>query len=253
MSTALVIGEPGTLEDLNLDKLAGVANGEYAGLQRDMSNGLAHAIAIGEALNEVARRLPYGQFNPWMIEHFVGSLSAAQRCMRLARNRERIEAEGATGGINEAMRLISGGPVDSGVRRRLIEANSSEAKQLRAEGKTYAAIAETLGFSLETARRYVNDLGGPRGSKYRKNSETDHARYRRTYAQAKAISKPVADAYAWTRRTAQRLDQAIDAEVDRETRVALKDALTIVHEAEDAILAALGLSRGAISTQRKAS
>ena len=208
MSTALAICDPESVEVWDLDKLATVANEEYAGLRHDMASGVAHAMAIGEVLEEITRRLPYGKVNEWVIEHFDGGLGAAYRCLRVWRNRELIRAE-EIANVSEAMRFLRGKPADTSLNRRMMEAHSSEAKELRAKGLTYAAIGQILDISHTTARLWVNDLKQSNlatPNRSRPSRQTELAEYRRTHAQAKAISKPVADAYSWTRRTAQRLE-----------------------------------------------
>jgi hypothetical protein len=84
--TARVIAFPNSLTDL-----AARIRTEHEGTVAAMRRGVEHAIRAGELLIEAKGKVPHGQWLSWLATTGVPE-RAAQRYMRLARNRAEIEA-----------------------------------------------------------------------------------------------------------------------------------------------------------------
>jgi protein gp37 len=74
-----------------LADLAARINAEHVAVANSLTTSIKHAIAAGDLLIEAKRKVPHGEWLPW-LEYCGVSDRVAQRYMRLARNRKAIEA-----------------------------------------------------------------------------------------------------------------------------------------------------------------
>jgi hypothetical protein len=86
-------------------------NDEHRRCDEAVSTALDHAMRAGDLLIEARADIGHGNWQAWIEENFEGSARRAQEYMRLARNREAIEAEKARSpallGIDRALRAIA--------------------------------------------------------------------------------------------------------------------------------------------------
>jgi hypothetical protein len=86
-------------------------NDEHRRCDEAVSTALDHAMRAGDLLIEARADIGHGNWQAWIEENFEGSLRRAQEYMRLAKNRESIEAEKARSsallGIDRALRAIA--------------------------------------------------------------------------------------------------------------------------------------------------
>ncbi len=95
----------------SLPDLAARIRAEHEATATAMKGAVEHAIAAGELLLQAKGQLKHGQWLPWLEQNCEISERSAQRYMRLAENREQIEAKSATVSdltIRDAAKLLSG-------------------------------------------------------------------------------------------------------------------------------------------------
>jgi hypothetical protein len=82
---------------VSLADLAARIRAEHEGVRSAIKRGIEHALKAGELLIEAKKRLDqHGQWMPWLRDHCAMSYRTAALYMRLAKNRETIEAQIAT-------------------------------------------------------------------------------------------------------------------------------------------------------------
>jgi hypothetical protein len=94
----------------SLVTLADDINREHQAAETAARSAIAHALQAGLLLIEAKRRLPHGEFLPWLKENCVVSERQAQNYMRAARNWQALEAKSAPGAdltLKGALRLLS--------------------------------------------------------------------------------------------------------------------------------------------------
>jgi hypothetical protein len=91
--------------------LAAAINDEHRRCGEALLTALDHAMRAGDLLIQAKAEIGHGNWQAWIEENFEGSLRSAQDYMRLAKNRETIEAEKARSsaplGIDRALRAIA--------------------------------------------------------------------------------------------------------------------------------------------------
>lgn len=95
---------------------------------------IVHARRAGWLLWEVKKRLPHGQFLPWVRTHFRGSLSTANNYANIARRWEELRSKCETRAVNELpMRLALSMLADDGeaVERWSSKLHHKEAREER--------------------------------------------------------------------------------------------------------------------------
>jgi hypothetical protein len=121
------------------------------------------AIAAGDALHAAKKKLAHGKFLPWLKKHCGLSEREAQRYMRLAKNRERIEAEIDANptrvthlSLRSALRLISPPKVvEATARAKLDQKPAARAAKAAPVLSSRAWIAA----SLDERRRFLEAIG----------------------------------------------------------------------------------------------
>lgn len=78
---------------VSLDALATRINEEHRACDEALREGLRHAVNAGELLIEAKSRCSHGMWGAWLEENFEGSNRTAQAYMRVARNRDAIDAK----------------------------------------------------------------------------------------------------------------------------------------------------------------
>jgi Protein of unknown function (DUF3102) len=78
-----------------LTELAARIKAEHEATAATMKRSVEHAMAAGDLLIEAKARLSHGQWLPWLTEHCAISERSAQLYMRIAKNRQAIEARNA--------------------------------------------------------------------------------------------------------------------------------------------------------------
>src|SRR4029077_15336972 len=77
----------------SLVDLAAKVKAEHTAVDAALKESVAHAIKAGELLIEAKALLKHGQWLPWLAEHCSISDRSAQLYMRIAKNREMVEAQ----------------------------------------------------------------------------------------------------------------------------------------------------------------
>jgi Protein of unknown function (DUF3102) len=96
---------------LSLPDLAARIRAEHEGAEVAWQRALVHAMAAGELLIEAKAQVKHGQWLPWLAEHCGIKERTAQVYMRMAKNREEIEAKSAGSAdmtIEGAIKLLAG-------------------------------------------------------------------------------------------------------------------------------------------------
>ena len=237
MST-LVTTEP------TLEELAATANKEHRLCERASLNLLLHAVRAGDALVQVRDRVPQGEFEAWIRDHFVATSRTARTYMRVSLYREEIEGAES---LAEAWRRVQylPWPWHPGRGQVLPVELRDEALRLRKEGHTQSAVAEELGVHLNTVRRwerpdYFNERNR-RAYRRRREAELEDRRASRDRAVRK-IGGSMAESYSRIRLALDSLQAAHDEATDREVKAACGAAMAKLHGAEDEIVKALGIS-----------
>lgn len=76
----------------DLVAVASEINKEHRLCEEAAGKAVSHAIRCGELLTAAKSKIPHGHWGAWLSENFEGSVRTAQVYMRLANNREAIEA-----------------------------------------------------------------------------------------------------------------------------------------------------------------
>jgi hypothetical protein len=106
--------------DNSLPDLAARIKAEHEAAAESLRDSVRHAIAAGALLIEAKTKLQHGQWLPWLRDHCTISERTAQLYMRVAKNRDEVEAQirnGATDlSLNETAALLM---LSSDVRKLL--------------------------------------------------------------------------------------------------------------------------------------
>lgn len=219
-----------------LHELAAVVNREYELAFQAARTSLEHAIRCGEALSEARIQVPEGQWSAWLTENFNGASSTANKMMRLALYQHQLP-EGV--GVDGAHAMLQGLQRTNGM---IVEAEPSTKRAAvrlyNRGGMTLEQVADQFGVCASTVHNWVK-----RDERLRRDEAARKALERQERDRAvRKIGGAVAESYSLLRKTAQALDRAAEEATDREVRAALNSAMAKLHEAEDEIVKALGLS-----------
>ena len=246
MSVTPVVGT------VTLDELAARANAEHELVVKAGEAMIEHAIRAGEALLEAQAQLPWGQWEPWLDEHFNQSRVNAAIYMRIARYRDFVIESGITS-IRSARRLLSehcDSEAQEPPRHPQHLRLEVEACRLHKSGMPKKHIAELLDVRPEQVTYWTNPAA------YRKRIEGNRRRKRRAQearralerqrrdAAVKKIGGSAAEMYSLIRKALQEGETA-EAQVEgRDHRLAMREAISALHKAEDEIVIALGIAHG---------
>jgi Protein of unknown function (DUF3102) len=113
--------------DNSLPDLAARIKAEHQAVSEALSESVRHAMAAGELLIEAKDQLQHGQWLPWLRDHCTISERTAQLYMRVAKNRDEVEAQMRNGAadlsLNETAALLM---LSSDVRKLLNFAKGAE-------------------------------------------------------------------------------------------------------------------------------
>lgn len=235
------------LAAMTLDELAAEANREYMRGAEAANHALYYWMRSGEILLTVKDRLLPSDWIQWLETQWNASVSWGQFCVRLATYKDEVEASG-TKSVREAKQLMAGLPPVA-AKRGLDETPhlKRQAQELKEAGWSRRSIAEELGKHPSTISKWLN----PQTYEKAKRANRDYARRRKAADRllhkernAKEIAKrkdPVSDAYSMIRKLTQVVDQGKAEVQDREGKEALRRAEDLLHQADAAIVRALGL------------
>lgn len=233
-----------------LDELATTINQEHRLVLADLGSVTAHAVTCGLELIEVQRRLPYGQWEKWKVEHLDMADDTAGVYMRLAEFRHLI---GPGDSITEARRIISALAPGRISRRGPGHANvyggdfEKDVRRLRDQGLSIRKIASLVNAAPSTVRfrldgEYRKRVNAQTLQRKRQRKELHAALRRQRQDEAvKARGGPPAEAYSLIRKCLQILDRELANAESPEERGAWRSALAAAHQVEDGIVAALKL------------
>lgn len=235
-----------------LDTLAETVNREYTLAYDSAVQALEHAIACGEALIEARTLVPDGQWVKWVKENLNINTGTMHRFIRLATYKDELgAAERKPTSINAAigyLKQIDVPAARSNRNGRKPTFDVEEAKRLHKQGLTYKRIGEILGVS-DVAIAYQLNPDAPRKKhihnaryKQRRNEERKALEKATVAKQVAKTGGAVAEAYSLIRRAEAALEQA-QKETKVPNRLSLKEAMSHLHKAEDAVVAALKKER----------
>jgi Protein of unknown function (DUF3102) len=149
MSVKLAVANDAVAGSNSLPMLAAIIRAEHKATSDSLKQSVKHAMACGDALIEAKAQVPHGQWLPWLADNCDLSERSAQLYMRIAKNRDAIEAKYASGvadlNLNQAAALLF---------------LSSEAKQLFAfiaELKNTASSEEIVQLCLDHGVGIIHD------------------------------------------------------------------------------------------------
>jgi hypothetical protein len=248
--TDLVKADRPDLAAMTLNELAAEANAQHARVLAAASEMFRHAIAVGAALEAIRDKTLAGNWGKWCEDNLDFTRVTANVYRRIFYYRDCLsETEGLS--IAQAVEQLRGKPrIDSGPVYRGLpteQATREEIADLHAAGLTLTELAAIYGRDRGTIRRWVNPeyrrkdnerLRMRRAEKRLEKRRQLESRIGRTIAKRK---DPVSDAYSMIRKLTQVVDQGKAEVQDREGKEALRRAEDLLHQADAAIVKALGL------------
>ena len=233
-----------SLSEASLDELAAIVRRENEEALQAVSAAFEHAVNAGNALNEAFLRTPRGEWKAWLESCGLTQQSASdyRRIAYFAPELRRVDIAtvGAARRHLKANRMQvpwRGGHVNTGWPVEMLQ----QAQAMRSDGATYKQIAEEFGVS----QAFVWEGLNPRAAKkyqQRRIAERSLLRRARRDKEMKVAGGATYESYSLLRKCAQVLQTAIDREANREAKVALTNALTKVHHAEDEMVRAVRLT-----------
>lgn len=255
--TELVTTERRDLAKMTLDQLAFAANAEHQEGRRKAGEALEHMIQTGQFLLEARSRfmrevidsgkggrIQRGEWKQWLETNFEGSVKSGAACQRLAFYQQEIRSAGIQQ-VRPAMSALAGlPPVGEEDFAKYGDEMRQKARRLYANGRlSQREVGRILGVTHQTVSRWVNPHNE---AQYRKRQQErleqklaeTRKRRLRTIAKRK---DPVSDAYSMIRKLTQLVDQGRAEVHDQEGKEALRRAESLLHQADAAIVKALGL------------
>lgn len=109
-STKILPVKPPAIVALDLKTIARQIADEHEACSAAARQSLQHAMQCGDLLLQAKRECKHGEFTKWLADNLPGSKRTAQLYMRLAKNRQAIEAKTqgiAFLSIDEAVKLLA--------------------------------------------------------------------------------------------------------------------------------------------------
>jgi hypothetical protein len=191
----------------SLGTLAETVNREHELVLEAGTAMVAHAIKAGEALLKAKELVGHGGWERWLVENiadFVG-----------------------------------------GSDSRIDQDRRDDARLLRKRGLTYQQIADELGCTRDSAFRWCNPKAEERARRRHQMQSMAGRRALNRQKRDRAVRKAggaLAEAYSLIRKTLEALEQAETEAKGREQRAHISSAAHRLHNAEDEIVKAVGLS-----------
>lgn len=234
------VGEVLPVGAVALPDLAKRATVEHEAVEHHLGAALDHAIAAGEALLQAQAQVPTGSWLAWLDANFPGSQVTAYYYMRIAHYRELVRELPS---VSAAMSRLRGMPAIRSAGWHSYDEQLRDASvRLYQDGMRVPDIARTWGVSGDTVRSWVDPA-------WRRRKQRELARRReaakllRDRERRESIDRlmrrqggAVGNAYSHVRRALNQLDRARPrAQVERD---AVRAAMSALHQAEDALVAA---------------
>lgn len=230
-----------------LAELAATANREHLEASEAAYSSLLHAICAGEALLQARKHVDRGDWIDWLGSNFHASHVTASAYMRFAFYKERLDVQKMS--IKEAKGSLAFLPdVSRRGARKYDDDVTAECRHLREKGLTFREIGELVGISDSTVAIRLNP---GRAARHRETTRRWRAQQRAARqalhektgeAAVKRKGGTTATAYGQVRKALQNLQRAHDETVERDVKAAVKDAMHLLHQAEEAIVKASKLS-----------
>jgi len=203
---------------------------------------LLHAVQAGEALLQARAQVEKGGWGSWLRANFPASDRTAKQYMRIARGREQVLGSGVET-LSEAEQLVPA--LSQGLHRQRtnVHEEEAEARKMRGQGATFAAIADHFGIAFQTAQAWV--IPGHRSRRNRKLREerrlAREARERKGSRTAlKKAGAALAEMYANCERLQDVLAKAREEVSTGEARSSLAAAEEHYRQMRDEVVRALG-------------
>lgn len=260
--TELAVVPEKALSEMTLDELAEAANREYELGAEKLASCLDHWLLAGRALTDArniisrewdqerqergraSRDTGWGQ---WLEDNWHHSREMANSCIRLAMYETLIRDEGITT-VQKALRYVRGLPSTRITRSLHSDEVKKEAARLVKSGLSYSEVARLVGVSSSSTIRRWTDPEYDRRCKdavRRAQKATREKKEEQKRAdQHRFIRKRGGNTgytYGLIRQATQAVDRALEEEEDREIKQALRRAEALLHQADAAIVKALGL------------
>ncbi len=247
MSLALV-SEPHASESL-----ARLANSEHSLAQEATATWFVHAVNAGRYLVEVKELVAPGEWDRWVKENLAFSLKTSQvyRTAFLLEDKIRESGDLSTRGVLAARKLAPFTIGKRGAARGPSPDLVSYIQRCRESGEPWARIAGELGTSYITVRSWADPQYAAERRAYetrrrrqlreRKSVERrvlDRARRDSVASAARRQADPLGDAYSYLRKALLSLQNSLET-ASGDKAAAVREAMTMAHKAEDAIVAAL--------------
>jgi transposase len=199
---------------------------------------IEHMIRAGEALNQIKKEIPRGEWAQWLSENVDLSPCVPRLYMRFARYQSILREQQPTN-ARAARRLLTNHflPRVTHVDEEVI----AEMHRLRAEGKSIPKIADHLGYTKSTVYRWLNPDHERRRLERAKQMTVAGRRAVKRKEREAAVKRKGgqgAAAYAYVRKALDALQHALEAEGDIEAKREINNAMSRLYEAEDAIVKA---------------
>jgi hypothetical protein len=123
----------------SLAELAECIRATHEVVRQALKMGVENAMATGDLLIEAKAQIDHGDWTPWLREHCKMSERTARLYMRLAKNREVIEAhvDAASLTLNAAARLLASPKEEEEKQDDFIDKTRDELEVLWAESKVH--------------------------------------------------------------------------------------------------------------------
>lgn len=237
------------LADQSLDELARIIREEDAAANAAFNDALTHAVRAGEALQQVRSVLPRGDWLRWLEENTPVSTVTARLYVRLARYHATLPDD--VRNIEQARAYLTGAPPANPHTHAPDPLIEADIKELRSAGYTYPKIAETVGMSVSTVRKYVNPDYREQQIRYRVEARRKQRSAAKVFAEkeerqrrdaaARKVGGDIAEAYSLVRKLTAAIDRAAATAVDPDHARALKAANHQAFRVEDEIVRILGV------------
>lgn len=193
---------------------------------------LEHAVRCGELLLEAQQRVPRGHWTVWLEENVEMHKTTAFAYMRLARNKEAVQA-GNFNGIDPALAALSDG-------KTLTDTEKDEMRRLYKNGNSGLSLDElatTFGVRKSTVWYWVSAKQRDRVKRLQRHQRDRDRKAAETAIRRQIITRKggeIARAYSEIRRAQQKIDaEARAQDMDPMRRVRLLEALDALYAAED--------------------
>jgi predicted transcriptional regulator len=230
--------------ELSLEELTELANIEHEATIGLLKDSLVHAIGVGDILNEIHTRIPWGEWVGWLEENFSGSHGTAALYRRIAWYATDVQESG-TSTIADAIAYLQLHNLNVPRMGNREATTVKEARKLMEKGLSGRAAARELGISNNKLRWWMG-----LGKKSASSSKKEYLRKKREEKKVKQQIErdelarqrggSVAEVYSLIRKAAQQLDAAsLLPGQSAEAKGSLTAAIRLLYKVEDHVVEAL--------------